>query len=265
MAPQPEKTDLQAILQTPEAQKLIAEAAAKAVGEIARAQGNALNGESAESVLSKMALAIAEISHQGSGRVRPVAPEVMAQRQEASRKLHALLAEVGSHVKRAKDNDDTEAMKKWMPRYQVVAKIFFNEQFIEPFTRAPRPGDPPIPSIITWSGPPNDALVPLNDIAKRLKQLFKESVGTAAKLEPISGPNGGQVAPDRRQYWMTFEGRVVQGSAPPRARVLDALSDDPDYKPQNDPTAPFVNILGTVHPATPQKAGDVATLAAGAR
>ena len=64
---------------------------------------------------------------------------------------------------------------------------------------------------------------------------------------------------------MTVESRVVQGTPPPNARVLDALSDDPDYKPQNDPTAPFVNILGTVHPATPQKAGDVATLAAGAR
>ena len=262
MAPQPEKIDLQAILQTPEAQKAIAEAVASAVAKQAPS-GMALSSDSRQ-LFSEMALAIAEMGNQGSGRVRPVAPEVMAQRQEASRKLHALLAEVGGHLKRAKDSDDAALMTKWMPRYQVVAKIFFNETFVEPYTKAPRPGDPPIPSIITWSGPPNDALVPLNDIAKKLKQLFKESVGTAQKLEPISGPNGGQVAPDKRQYWMTFEGRVVQGSPPPRARVLDALSDDPDYKPQNDPTAPFVNILGTVHPATPQKAGDVAALA-GAR
>lgn len=258
MAPQPEKVDLQAILQTPEAQKAIAEAVASAV---AKQSGGAMLGEETRKLFSDMALAIADMSHQGSGRVRPVAPEVMGQRLEAAHKMHELIAEVGRHLKRAKDSDDSELMKKWMPRYQVVAKIFFNETFIEPYTKAPRPGDPPIPSIITWSGPPNDALVPLNDIAKKIKALFKESVGTAAKLEPISGPNGGQVAPDKRQYWMTFEGRVVQGSPPPRARVLDALSDDPDYKPQNDPTAPFVNILGTVHPATPQKAGDVAALA----
>ena len=201
MAPQPEKTDLQAILQTPEAQKAIAEAVANAV---AKQSGGISLSEDTRKLFSEMALAIADMSHQGSGRVRPVAPEVMGQRQEATRKLFALLAEVAGHLKRAKDSDDAELMKKWMPRYQVVAKIFFNEKFIEPYTKAPRPGDPPIPSIITWSGPPN-------------------------------------------------------------ARVLDALSDDPDYKPQNDPTAPFVNILGTVHPATPQKAGDVATLAAGAR
>lgn len=254
-----QKLDVGAMLQTPEAQAAIAEGIAKAL-----AKQPALGGESVELMLSKMALAIAEMGHQGSGRVRPVAPEVMQQRADAKRKLDDLLAEVNCNLKRAKDSDDKELTLKWLPRYQVIGKIFFNEQFVEPYTKAPRPGDPPIPSIINWSGPPNDCLLPLNSIAKKLKQLFKESVGTATKLDPISGPNGGQVAPDRRAYWMTFEGRVVQGSPPPRATVLDtALEDakgDPDYKPQNDPGAPFIHVLGTVHPATPQKPSDAATL-----
>jgi len=252
-----QKPDVASLLKTPEAQAAISAAVAEAM----KTQAPLALSPDTSKLFSDMALQIAEMSHQGSGRVRPVAPEVMQARAEAKKKLDALLAEVGIHLKRAKENNDDVLMQKWMPRYQVIAKIFFNETFVEPFTKAARPGDPPIPSIITWSGPPNDALIPVNDIAKKLKQLFKESVGTGAKLDPVSGPNGGQVSPDRRPYWMTVQGRVVQGTPPVKAVVLDVAKDDPDYKPHNDPSAPFVHVLGTVHPATPQKPSDAATLA----
>ena len=260
-----QKIDMNAVMASPEVQRAIQESAAKAaaaaVAELAKG-GSAqafTQDDATRRLFSDMALAIAEMGNQGSGRVRPVAPEVMAQRLAASKELRGLLDEVAENLREAKHESDKKRVEKWTPRYRVVAKVYFNETFVEPYLKPERRGDKPRANIIAWSGPPNDALEPLNDIAKRLKQLFKESVGTAPKLKPMSGPNGGQVALDTRRYWMTIEGHVVQGSAPAKGTVLG--EDDPPEISAEDSPPEFLHILGTIHPPTPQKPGDIATLA----
>jgi hypothetical protein len=248
-----DKPDLNALMQTPELQKAVAEAAQKAA---AAAVAEALKGAdkfgnidpSARDMFSQMALAIADMAHQGSGRVRPVAPEVMQKRAEAIARLNAILGDVHRNLKKAREEGDKEAETQWSPEYRVLAKIYYNERIIDPYRQSDVRGSPPVPQDIIWTGPPSDALRPLNPVAELIYDTYRESIGSMPRLKAVSGPNGGQVAPDNRPYWMTPGGLVVKGDPPPRAFVAQpkAFENDLGVYDNNDPEAPFVHVLGTV-------------------
>lgn len=258
-----EKPDMNALLASPEVQKAIQEAAANAaataVAAMAKNGASLSHDEATRKLFSDMALSIADLAHQGSARPRPVAPEAMAARAEAARKMDELLAQVAANLRKASESGDKDLLRDWLPQYRVISKVYFNERLVEPYRRPERRGDRPVPEVIAWSGPPNDALEPINDIAKRLKQLFRESVGTMSRLDPRPGPNGSKVTQDNRGYVMTVGGNFVKSSAPGGIPLADLLaSEAPVTAPEPEE---FVHVLGTVHPATPQKAGEAAALA----
>lgn len=180
-------------------------------------------------LMSELALAIAEISDQGTSRKR-VAPEVLAQRAEAHRRACDLITKVRA-----------EGLK---PEYALVAKVYLNERFIEPF-RVDRATKQPVRQEIIWSGMPNHAMRPMNDIAKAIYSEWSASVGSVEQV-----PNA-----DNRPVWVTASGLVVKGDAPGQRRDVSAdvpALDDLGIKGQDDPTAPFVAVLGTVAPPAKQ-------------
>ena len=264
MAEAAKKDDLNALLATPEAQKLIAEAAQQAVAQALKGAAPAIGGDTETTKLfSEMALAIAQMSNQGSGRVKPLAPEVLQKREAAAVKLGDAILEMRRMLAKAKHEGDMIMLVEWTPKYRVTAKCYFGEQFIEPYRRGQRRDDPAVANEIEWTGCPNDALKPLNKVAERLTDLYRESVGAAPRLSSMSGPNGGQVAQDSRPYWMTPGGCVVIGMPTnPKATVFgsqDMARNEPQTYDNEDPNAPTVRILGTV--AEPAKRSTVAAFA----
>ena len=241
----------------PEIQKLIADAVAKQVHEFAKSAGASMPGDD-KRFASDLAEAIAVMANQGAGgRPKPVSPELMAARAEGAKKLALILAEVDKNLRKAQYDGNDDAMETWLPQYRVAGKIYLNEVVLEPFTAPKRKGDSPVPTVVYWSGPPNHSMIPANAIAKRVKEAFLESVGgSSPMLSAISGPNGGQVAPDNRGYWMTFNGKIVKGAAPTKALTLETAIDPLEHpiSPRDpNPAAPFVHVLGTIHPKTRQQ------------
>ena len=194
-------------------------------------------------LFQRLALSIAEISDQGTQRKR-VAPEVLAQREAAWKRMVALIQEARASGQK--------------PEYKAIAKLYLNERMIEPFVQDPAT-KLPVAVTFTWTGEPNDGMRPLNDIAKKIFAEFRASRGS---VELTSKE-------DTRPYWMTPAGLVVKGDPPPRREMkvdtrtdfVDDLSvgDEVPAPDQNDPNAPFVHVLGTVAaPAMQNYQGKVA-------
>lgn len=227
-----------------ELQKLLADAAETAavsaaaqvrtelLAGVAKGAGAARNGEGG--LMERLALAIAEISDQGTSRKR-VAPEILVARANAHTAAVELLMSYRA--------------KGVKPEYALVASVYLNERLIPPFTQGP--DRKPVRTQIIYTGMPNDAMRPVNAAAKELYALWRRSVGS---LDTVKGTVNDQ--------WMTGNGLVVK--APPAAgqrayTPLPVLADadfveDLDIKTQDDPTAPFVQVLGTVAPPAKQNA-----------
>ena len=233
-----ERAQVLAALAMPEVKAAMAEAAAIAASTAAEnvrtellatvkqaPDINALTG--AGGIFGQLALAIAEISDQGSQRKR-VAPEILSARAKAHEKAVTLIMEARKEGKK--------------PEYQLVSKVYLNERFIEPF----RMGNDkrPVRQEIVWTGMPNEAMRPMNDVAKEIYAAFRESIGTSDKIATL----------DNRKVWVTPGGLTVKGDAPARAFVAadPGFSDDLTVNMPNDPTAPEIHVLGTVAPPARQ-------------
>jgi hypothetical protein len=190
-----------------------------------------------------MALAIAEISDQGSNRKR-VAPAILAEREASYRRCVALVTEAQHKVKQAREKGDKAAETKWLPEYRLIAKVALNERLIEPFRRMP---DKTVAANeIVWTGIPNEAMRPINTIAERIYAEFKGWIGMTDKLATA----------DNRPHIVTAGGLVVKGDPPKRregfSEDVPRFNDDLEIKHDiNDPSAPFVHVLGTI--ASPAK------------
>ena len=198
------------------------------------------------SVLERLALHIAEISDQGTGRER-VPPDVLAKMGAAHKRMIALLH---------------DAKKKGLkPEYRVTSKQYLNERLLEPFNLgADKKAEY---TEIFWSGVPNHGLMPINDIAKQVFAEFIASVGGMAKIK-------GQ---DDRPLVLTQDGLIVKGD-PSKRNVVgslggqgafedapgtdDGFNDDlgvrgvSGMKHHEDPNAEFIHVLGTVLPPARQ-------------
>ncbi|SDD94957.1 hypothetical protein SAMN05216337_1017131 [Bradyrhizobium brasilense] len=173
--------------------------------------------------VERLALAIAEISDQGTNRKR-VAPEILAQRAAKQR-------EMVERLQLARERGEK-------PEYRLVSKVYLNERLIEPYM--PGPNKQAVPTEIIWLGVPSEAMRPINKPAEEIYQLFRESVGST---EAIKGQ-------DNRPFYLTVGGVVIKGDARAQRREVAAdnrfndglqVASDP-----RDPTAPFVHVLGTV-------------------
>lgn len=195
-------------------------------------------------ILQEMAGAIAEMSYQGNKKDRPVDPKVLATREEGRRQLDAMLDEIKArvHALREVSYDSEEekqaAVRAASPKYRVTSKIHFNEILIDPFRMDPG-SKMAVANDIYWLGEPNHALRPLNDIAKKLYAKFVASRGTRSAIEKAS------VKP----VWMTDNGLIMEGvNMPARREVSQPIfNDDMDFPVARDPSAPTINVLGTIH------------------
>ena len=243
MAEAARKDDISRMTETPEFKAAVAEAAAKAAADAiaqltkAGSLGAGALGDDATALFSKMALAIAEISDQGSNRKR-VAPEILAQRERARAHCVELVMDAQEHVKTARAKGDKATETKYLPEYRLVAKVALNERLIEPFRRLP---DKTVAANeIVWTGIPNEAMRPINEVAKKIFAAFKESIGSMERLATA----------DNRPLVVTAAGLVVKGDPPKRregfSESVPSFKDELEVPDNNDPNAPFVRVLGTV-------------------
>ena len=200
----------------------------------------------AQSLFRQMALAIAEISDQGTNRKR-VAPEILAQRARS----HSFMIEAILEAKRAHEEEGVER-----PFYRAIGKMYLNERFIEPFT-VDAATKKPVPIEFYWSGVPNEVMRPLNSAAEEIFRHFRDSIGSVDKVQ------------EQTAMWISAGGLVIKGEGPARRAVgsfdesghpapsLPSFEDDLSFTGgQNDPTKPFVNVLGSVAPAARQNYAD---------
>ena len=150
---------------------------------------------------NSLAIAIAQLSDQGTGKGKRVAPEVLAAREAAHERMLALIAE-------ARENGEK-------PIYKLINKVYLDEVLVDPIwvgsDHVQRPTE------IGWRGIPNQAMRPVNDAAKRIFGAFNESIGGAMGNEaPLRVTAGGLVVM-RRQNGAMQEALHVgnqRGSAP---------------------------------------------------
>lgn len=182
-----------------------------------------------------LALSIAELTDQGTDRKR-VAPEILAKRADARERMGALIMKARA-----------EGTK---PEYRLINEVYLNERLLKPFIMGP--DKRPVPQEIIWTGAPNEAMRPVNQVAKDIWEAFMESIG--GSTESIKGS-------ENRPMWVTAGGLVVKGVAPGQRRAVSGLgdplpdfafSDDLEAKRPNDPTAEYVHVLGTVAPPARQ-------------
>src|SRR5208337_1667348 len=120
-----------------------------------------------------LAMAIAELTDQG--RTKRLAPEVMRERLAARDLMHKLLMQAKVDWREAKRNGDKDS-DRYMPTYELRNKVYLDEVLIDPIWIAP--DHTQRATVIDWPGAPNEAMIPLNDIAKAIHKAFSDSIGT---------------------------------------------------------------------------------------
>lgn len=112
------------------------------------------------------AMAIAQLTDQGTGRTH-VAPEILRTRQEGREKMAKLI--VAARAEGA------------MPSYRLTSKVLLDNQLVEPFwidrNHIAQPTE------IDWPGVPNEAMLPINGVAKDIFAAFMDSIGGVSKLQ----------------------------------------------------------------------------------
>lgn len=236
------------LTETPEFKAAVAEAARAAAAEATAAvlaqfaankgaEGReALPTEDAQDLLRGLALAIAEMSHQGDKRDKPVDPKVMAARREALDRMNVLI-----------DRAKTLPKSEW-PLYRCRSVLMLADTKIDPYKRDPATKKA-VPVQFRWCLEPNDAMIPVCDRAKAIYEEFRASRGNKADYAKNVLT---------RTPWFTDKGLLIEGSPPVRRAIeMDAGGLDLDNEADPfDPNAPLVRVLGTVHPPARQYNAD---------
>ncbi len=182
---------------SPEFQSAVNAAVAAAIGplltqlEVARATAGTAPQAGDRGMMSELALAIAELTTQGSGKVR-VDPAEMQRRAEGKEAMLKLIIEARAEGK--------------VPTYQLRNKTFLNERIIEPMwmgkDRTMHPTE------IDFWGVPNEVMVPMNDTAKAIYAQYREWTGTIKGVQGVAN----QLPPDD-EIAITRGGLVVRNGA----------------------------------------------------
>ncbi len=238
------------ITETPEFKFAVAEAArvaaaeatAAAIAHFAASKSDDAPTADAQDLLRGLALAIAEMSHQGDKRDKPVDPKVLAERRQAQERMDVLIQEALALPK----GDPRR------PKWKCRSKVILADHVIDPYKRDPATKKA-VPVEFRWCLEPNDAMVPLNEMAERIYAEFRGSRGNKF------GKDGYGKNEVRRAAWITDGGLVIEGAPPARRELLSAdntahaLAIEPD---PFDPNATHVRVLGTSHPPARQYNAD---------
>lgn len=153
------------LTETVEFKDAVQAAATKAAAEIlaslqAQQGGQAKQGDSG--FAEGLALAIAQLSSQGTGRAKPVAPEVIKAREDARKLMTELIVQARA---------DGE-----VPTYELRNKVYLGEMLIDPVYLDPATKEQRATSI-DWPGVPSEAMIPTNDRARAIHEAFYNSIG----------------------------------------------------------------------------------------
>lgn len=242
-------------------------AVAEAIKGAALSRDSELDDQGATRFMRELAMTIAEISDQGTGRKR-VAPEILARRAQAHDAMQKLRRETidAYRDRSAQVGKQRAASEGYLPRYRIIATCALNEQIVQPFRRGDGKGEP-APNYIFWGGIPNLAMRPANEAAEKIFALFRESLGSSPKDAKVA--QGGERVED---FWVTTGGNVIRGPKPQAqyaaaeihadevqlARIEEDafFADDLGIPQGNDPFAESINVLGTLaEPARQLNAG----------
>src|SRR5208282_5160592 len=152
-----------------------------------------------------LAMAIAELTDQG--RTKRLAPEVMRERLAARDLMHKLLMQAKADWRECMRSGDRERAAAYMPAYELRNKVYLDEVLIDPIWIAP--DHTQRATVIDWPGAPNEAMIPLNDVAKAIHKAFSDSIGTVPQALQVPDEAG-------KQLYATPGGLVVHGRAPAR-------------------------------------------------
>lgn len=197
------------LVETPAFQEAVASAVEQATQKIladiaAAAQSAPASSSPTVFDASALAMAIAELTDQGSGMKR-TPPEVIASRNAAANRMRQLLLDANS--------------RGVVPTYRLVAKTVLptpdGETLIEPLQR----GRDNIvrPTKIRWALVPNLAMDPADEWSERIMATFRESIGNQAPSE--AGVN--------LNISLTDQGHVVSGGAIQQRK--DRSADRPNF------------------------------------
>lgn len=211
---------------SPEFKEAVAAAVAKAVPEILE-KLNETRGDA--SWAQTLAMAIATVSDQGTGTKRRVPPEIMKARDDARARMVDLIVAARAAGR--------------LPSYRLTNKVLLDEQLIDPVWIDKN--HTAQPTEIDWPGVPNEAMVPLNDVAREIHAAFVESIGSIAKehqlrYDPLKVTKGGLVvrgAPSAASHETTLERVNAQAKSDEGVRVK--------HKDQSG-RYKDVNVLGTI-------------------
>jgi len=162
------KVSAEVALRSPEVKALIAQAVEMATADLAAKleAARAAAGTEAHtgdlSLVRQLALAIGEISDQGTNRKR-VAPEVLESRRLARERMSALILDF--------------AARDEIPQYELTRAVYLSEELVEP-TYTDR-DHVKRRTKIEWAGVPNEGMSPANEPARIIYGAFVESIGGA--------------------------------------------------------------------------------------
>lgn len=149
-----------------------------------------------------LAMSISDLGGQGVGKIKKVAPEVMAERTAAHGRMVELIVDAYKAADAARRAGDQEAADAATPLYALRDKVYFGERivnpiYVEPFTGRKRQQE------IEWFRSPNHSMTPVNDIAKAIHAEFMQWTGTKIAT-PLD---------DLRDLAITASGFVVRGGS----------------------------------------------------
>lgn len=196
-------TEVTPLAETAEFKEAVANATAAAiaaaiptiVAQLSQAKGGAPIAAGEQTWAEGLAMAIAQLNDQGTGRKR-VAPEIVKARDESRKEMVRLLVEAKASGQ--------------VPLYQLRNKVYLDEILIEPIyidaaTKSPRPTE------IGWPSVPSEAMIPVNDVAKGIYEAFSKSIGSNDWNKPAD------------TFGITVGGLVVKnGAVQPKRAVPSA-------------------------------------------
>lgn len=235
----------------PAFESAVAAAVRKALADMGLAGSSAPSISGADhNFLDRMAMSIATLSQQGSGKVY-VAPAVLQSRAEARERMDGLIAETMRGIAEARAagvSEDAMRVRGLWPTYQLTARIQlmgdYGPEVVEPLWQDK---DRVVQAtVIDWEGQPNEAMRPQNERAKAIFEAYTASIGNNEKFEP------------KLKIGLSARGRVVTGNAVNPRMERNPLNDS---EPRDEGSSRFrvhnagapgrvvqKHILGTIAP-----------------
>lgn len=112
---------------------------------------------------------------------RVFSPEELRAMDAGREEMARAIIEADSRRREALARDQKAEAEVWMPHYYLTRKVYIGEQKIEPQYR-----DPVTKEMkdrhINWPGVPNEAMVPVNEVAKKIHAAFLKSIAGKTPL-----------------------------------------------------------------------------------